>query len=177
MNDMLILVDMDDNEIGYATKSAAHENSLLHRAFSVFLYRYIDDRPYMLIQQRAKEKYHSGGLWTNSCCSHPRIGERLTEAVHRRLQEELGVDTTTKEVFSFVYYHRFTDKCAEFEYDHVLIGEYNSEIENYSKEEISDVQWIPFDELKNSVKNSPEIYTPWFIIALEKAISAIEVDS
>lgn len=176
MNDSLILVDLDDNEIGCATKAEAHEKGLLHRAFSVFLYKYIGQTPYMLIHRRAKEKYHSGGLWTNSCCSHPRQGESIHEAVHRRLQEELGVNAETKEIFSFVYYHRFTPNCAEYECDHVLIGEFHSEVESYCKNEISDVRWISFDELKESVKNSPEMYTPWFIIALEKVINTIEED-
>lgn len=174
MNDSLILVDLDDNEIGCATKAEVHEKGLLHRAFSVFLYKYIGQNPYMLIHQRANGKYHSGGLWTNSCCSHPRHGERVNEAVHRRLQEELGVSAETKEIFSFVYYHRFTPKCVEYECDHVFVGEFDSEVESYCKSEISDVRWISFDELKESVKILPEIYTPWFIIALGKVIKAIE---
>ena len=174
MDDLLILVDLNDNEIGFATKAEAHEKSLLHRAFSVFLYKYINQKFYMLIHQRAEGKYHSGGLWTNSCCSHPRKGESINEAVHRRLREELGVSAETKEIFNFVYYHRFTPKCAEYEFDHVLIGEFDSEVESYCKSEIADVRWISFDELKESVKNSPEMYTPWFIIALGKVISTIE---
>ena len=174
MNDSLILVDLNDNEIGCATKTEAHEKGLLHRAFSVFLYKKTGQKLYMLIHQRAEGKYHSSGLWTNSCCSHPRQGESINEAVHRRLREELGVSAQAKEIFSFVYYHRFTPKCTEYEFDHVLIGEFDSEVKDYCKSEISDVRWISFDELKEGVKNSPEMYTPWFIIALRKVINTIE---
>ena len=122
MEDRLILVDIDDNPIGEAGKLEAHQKSLLHRAFSVFLYK--DGK--MLIQKRADDKYHSGGLIANTCCSHPRVDEKLEDAVKRRLMEEAGVECPVKHLTSFIYRERFEELC-EYEYDHIFVGEYDGE--------------------------------------------------
>ena len=117
--DNLILVDVFDNPIGTADKRRAHTVPLLHRAFSVFL---INDRGELLLQKRASGKYHSGGLWANACCSHPRVGEESIPSAEARLMEELGVTCPLREIGCFVYLHRFHDALYEYEYDHVLIG-------------------------------------------------------
>ena len=121
----LILVDLDDREIGTMDKAEAHRLGRLHRAFSVF----IVDCDRMLIQQRNRGKYHSGGLWANACCSHPRHGETLPEATERRLREELGISCELRELFDFVYFSRYVDDLFEYEYDHVFVGEYSGFIE------------------------------------------------
>ena len=123
MNDDIILVDIFDSEIGHTDKDDAHRRGLLHRAFSVFVIH--DGR--MLIQKRSRDKYHSGGLWTNACCSHPREGESLDQAVPRRMREELGFSSRAEELFSFVYRHVFSDGLVEYEFDHVFLADYDGE--------------------------------------------------
>lgn len=165
----LLMVDTKDQIIGYSTKADCHKEPVLHRAFSVFLYA--GDR--MLIQQRAMEKYHSGGLWTNACCSHPREGQTTKEAVKVRLKEELGITCLCREVFTFLYYHQFRKDLYEYEMDHVFIGEYHGEIME-NPEEVMDTKWIPFEELREDVLRHPEKYTVWFITALPKVLEEIE---
>ena len=139
----VILVDTDDREIGKMEKMQAHEEACLHRAFSVFLF---NDQGEMLIHRRALEKYHSGGLWTNACCSHPRPGEKTEAAAHRRLQEELGMDCPIEEQFDFLYKRSLDHGLTEHELDHVFTGTY---------------QQLPDF-------NPAEIYTEWFrIVCLE----------
>ena len=120
MEDQLILVDYDDQETGSMGKLEVHQKHLLHRAFSVFIF----NGGKVIIQRRADHKYHSGGKWANTCCSHPRAGETLEEAVQRRLKEEAGIECPVKEAGSFIYYAPFDDGLAEYEYDHVFVGEY-----------------------------------------------------
>src|SRR4030042_2763439 len=115
----IILVDENDREIGTEEKLKTHEQGKLHRAFSIFVF---NSKGELLLQRRAKGKYHSGGLWTNTCCSHPREGEKLEEAVHRRLKQEMGLDCPLKEAFSFIYKVRFENGLFEHELDHVFIG-------------------------------------------------------
>lgn len=161
MEDQLILVDVYDHQTGTAGKEEAHRKGLLHRAFSVFLVR--DGS--MLIQQRALHKYHSGGLWANACCSHPRSGEELTQAVPRRLKEELGIPgADVKELFSFVYRHAFTPELYEYEYDHVFVGTYNDELA-LNPEEACACRWVPFEELALELKDHPERFAVWFLTA------------
>lgn len=164
MEDKIILVDIFDNETGYGEKLNVHKNRLLHRAFSVFIVK--DGK--MLVHQRKIGKYHSGGLWTNACCSHPRMGETLEVAVARRLQEELHLSCSTEELFSFVYYQDYGE-LAEYEYDHVFLGEYEGEID-FNKEEIDAVKWVNFSELKEDLEKHPERYTAWFLIAAPKVL-------
>ena len=166
--DQLILVNMDDEEIGTASKEEVHEKGLLHRAFSVFLFN--DDT--LLLQKRALHKYHCGGLWTNTCCSHPRPGETVAAAATRRLHEELGIELTEDalhEVYSFVYRVPFANGLTEYEYDHVLVGEYSGTFQA-NPEEVADICRIRLNELKESMQTEPEKYTPWFIIALKNAV-------
>lgn len=164
----VLLVDMRDRPTGSMEKQAAHEQGKLHRAFSVFLF----SRNMLLMQKRAETKYHCAGLWTNTCCSHPRPGESIQEAAKRRLIEELGINIKElEEVGSFVYRTPFANGLTEFEFDHVLIGEYRGRcIENHDEVEI--VQWIDINELASNMLNQPEQYTPWFFTAEKIAIEA-----
>lgn len=166
MQDELILVDIFDRQVGTASKAECHRLGLLHRAFSVFLYW--DGK--LAIQQRAADKYHSGGLWSNSCCSHPRNGEALADAVNRRLYEELGVFCKCEELFSFVYHHRFQADLFEYEYDHVYIGEYNGNIE-LNPAEAMDLKWIPYEELAEDLVSNPEKYSVWFLSAAPEVLA------
>lgn len=160
MNDEIILVDIFDNETGHTDKANAHAKGLLHRAFSVFVIN--DGR--MLIQKRNLNKYHSGGLWTNACCSHPREGESLEDAVLRRMKEELGFTSPVRECFSFVYRHVFDDGLIEYEFDHVFLTDYNGTFE-LNPEEADEVKWIAFEELAEELRSDPAAYTVWFQIA------------
>jgi isopentenyl-diphosphate delta-isomerase len=164
----VVLIDFDDQVLGEMEKQQAHVEGKLHRAFSVILYH--EDK--MLIHKRASEKYHCGGLWTNSCCSHPRIHESYDDAVKRRLMEELGVVCDTKEIFSFVYYYQFSNGLTEFELDHVYIGEYDGEV-SFDSSEIEEVKWISFEELKKDIVCNPTKYTPWFVVALKRVLKEI----
>lgn len=158
IEDRLILVDLLDHELGVATKEESHNRPLLHRAFSIFLY----DGDRILLQQRALNKYHSGGLWTNSCCSHPRAGESLPYAVTRRLWQELGVaDCHTEEIGSFVYYNKFADNLYEYEYDHIFVGQYYGPVVA-NTDEIQSIRWIQISELKEWLLHEPELFTVWF---------------
>jgi len=166
MPEEVILVDEEDREIGKMEKIRAHQEGRLHRAFSIFIFS-PDGR--MLIQKRAKEKYHCGGLWANACCSHPRPGETLEEAVHRRLREELGFDTELKEAFHFIYRATFPNGLTENEFDHVFIGFYSGPVQP-NKEEVEEIKWVAPEEILEDMRKNPERYTPWFRIALEKVL-------
>lgn len=160
----VILVDLNDQEIGICEKIKAHQKALLHRAFSVFLYR--GDK--ILLQQRAAHKYHCGSLWTNTCCSHPRPGETTAAAAQRRLQEELGiVDVNLTERFSFVYIYQFQNGLTEYEYDHVLTGAYDGGY-TINQEEVDDVAWMRIEDVLQDMAKHPQQYTPWFISALHR---------
>lgn len=169
MNDELILIDLDDNQIGTGEKEDVHMKGQLHRAFSVFLY----DGDRMLVQRRNKNKYHSGGLWANACCSHPRNGEELKDAVPRRMMEELGVEAEVEEIFSFIYRTEFSWDLYEYECDHVFLGEYSGAV-SFSKDELSEIRWIEIDELKRKLVDTPEKFASWFIIAAPEVIAEIE---
>ena len=172
MTETIILVDENDNEIGTEEKIKAHEEGKLHRAFSIFLF---NSRGRMLITRRAKTKYHCGGMWTNTCCSHPKPGESVEEAAHRRLREEMGIDCDMKELFSFIYKAEFDNGLSEHEFDHVLVGKFDGE-PRPDPEEADDWRWVSVEELEKEIHDS-EKYTPWFQIAFnklsEKNISSI----
>lgn len=181
--DELILVDLFDREVGTMPKLAAHEQARLHRAFSVFLYRRAlgrdaagqggPERIEVLVQRRADGKYHSGGLLTNSVCSHPRAGETLARAVRRRLEQELGVSgVACEEVGSFVYRAKFANGLTEFEYDHVLVGEYDGPVAP-DPAEASEVAWVEVGELLEDLAAHPSRYTAWFVTAAPMAARAI----
>ena len=156
--EFVILVDQNDQEVGQMEKLAAHEGGRLHRAFSVCVFNY---RQELLLQQRAWGKYHSAGLWTNTCCSHPRLGESLEKAAHRRLQEEMGFDCELKKAFVFTYKVEFDNGLTEFEKDYVFVGKYNGEILPDPKE-VEEYKWVTWEFLLNDMKKRPEIYTYWF---------------
>lgn len=166
----VVLVDMRDRALGLEEKMAAHEKGLLHRAFSVFLFRGDE----ILLQKRASSKYHCGGLWTNTCCSHPRDGEEVKAAAVRRLNEEMGIQTEDiEEIDSFVYCYPFDNGLTEFEFDHVLIGEYDGPYK-INPEEVDEIKWVKINDLLDDMQKNPSAYTPWFIVALGKVVERIE---
>lgn len=168
MNNNVVEVDINDNPIGRVEKSRAHRSPVLHRAFSVFLFH--DGK--MLIQKRAKTKYHSGGLWANTCCSHPTTNNIVDEA-KKRLFEETGiVQGELKEAFCFTYFHKFSDTLFEYEFDHVLIGEYCGEYK-INPDEVEEMRWVDFDTLKNDLSKKPQIFAPWFLIAAPRVIDQL----
>jgi isopentenyl-diphosphate delta-isomerase len=160
--EQVILVNEKDETIGTMEKMEAHEKALLHRAFSVFIFNENGD---MLIHRRADEKYHSGGLWTNACCSHPRVGETTEEAAHRRLMEEMGFDSSIQEQFTFTYRAELDHGLTEHEFDHVFFGTFNGNPLPNPKE-VSDWKYISMEELMANVARHPACYTEWFKIAL-----------
>lgn len=160
----VILVDEKDNQIGTEEKLQAHREGKLHRCFSIFVF---NSEGKLLLQQRAKSKYHSGGLWSNTCCSHPRPGEPTEQAAHRRLKEELGFDCPLNEVFTFTYKTKFDNGLYEHEFDHVLFGRFDgSPIPN--PEEVESCKWVGVEELKKDIQENPDNYTYWLKVALEK---------
>ena len=160
----VILVNELDEQIGTLEKIKAHELGLLHRAFSVFIF---NDKGEMLLQQRALSKYHSGGLWTNSCCSHPRPNEQSLDAAVRRLQEELGFTTPLKKIFDFQYNAPFDNGLTEHEFDHVFAGNFTGKI-TPNCDEVQDFIYLPIDEIEISITQNPDEYTAWFCIAFPK---------
>ena len=162
MVEKVILVDESDKELGLMEKMEAHEKGLLHRAFSVFI---LDDNGDLLLQQRAKSKYHSGGLWTNTCCSHPRAGEETIAAAHRRLMEEMGFDCEIEEMFHFIYKAELDQGLTEHELDHLFIG-YSNEDPIINPEEVESWKRMPIENVEADIKNNPDQYTEWFKIAL-----------
>ena len=167
--DQVILVDDHDHEIGQMEKLEAHQKGLLHRAFSIFLF---NDKGEMLIQQRAAGKYHSGGLWTNTCCSHQQPGETNIEAGKRRLLEEMGITTELRDSFSFIYRTDFDNGLVEHELDHVLIGSYN-DAPNPDPAEAQDWKYISLKDLLLDVDKNPDNYTIWFKICLKQVIANV----
>lgn len=158
----IILVDEYDNEIGTSEKIAAHEKALCHRAFSIFLFRKHNNSWQVLLQQRHPDKYHCGGLWTNTCCSHPAPGETTIAAGKRRLFEEMRINTKLKEAGVFHYIAKFDNGLTENEVDHVLVGFYDSDKIDVDKTEISNYNWVKLSDLESSLSSENEIYTPWF---------------
>jgi len=155
----VILVDENDREIGTMEKIEAHRNGgHLHRAFSIFVF---NPDGLFLLQLRARKKYHAGGLWTNTTCSHPLPGEPVVDAAHRRLKEEMGFDTELEEIFSFIYRADVGNGLTEYEYDHVFVGIYDGPV-SPNPAEADGYAWVRWDWLKEDVKRHPNIYTPWF---------------
>lgn len=163
----VILVDEQDNQIGLAEKLEAHEKNLLHRAFSAFIFRR-QPRLELLLQQRALHKYHSPGLWTNTCCSHPRDGESVIAAGQRRLREELGISADLKDLGWFKYNAHFDNGLSEHEIDHVLIGDVPGDIVvQPNPEEVHAYRWVTIEELEREIEANPERFTQWILQALE----------
>lgn len=166
MEAQVILVNEQDEVTGVMEKMEAHRKGLLHRAFSVFI---LNDAGEMLLHQRALDKYHSGGLWTNACCSHPLPGETVTQAAHRRLLEEMGFDCPLTELFQFTYRTDFDNGLIEHEYDHVLVGTYNGTI-NPNPQEVNDFRFIPVETVTRLLQEQPAQFTSWFRLAFPKVI-------
>ncbi|OIP20096.1 MAG: isopentenyl-diphosphate delta-isomerase [Candidatus Huberarchaeum crystalense] len=168
MPEMIILVDEKDREIGEIEKIEAHKNGgKLHRAFSIFIFNSSNE---IMLQRRALTKHHWAGVWSNTCCSHPLIKEKLENAVHRRLKKEMGFDCILKEAFSLVY--KATDKetdLTEWEYDHFFIGVFDG-APKLNPKEVKEWKWIKINELKDDLKKNPKKYTPWFKIGLNKVV-------
>lgn len=162
--DKVILVNEHDDMVGIMNKMEAHKQGLLHRAFSIFIF---NSKAEMLLQQRAITKYHSGGLWTNACCSHPMPGEKTNDAAVRRLHEELGFETPLEKVFDFVYKAEFDNGLTEYEFDHVFIGEYEGKV-NINPEEVSEYCYKDIPEIKNMLQTHPAKFTAWFHLAFPK---------
>jgi isopentenyl-diphosphate delta-isomerase len=160
----VILVDEKDHPKGTMEKMEAHEKGLLHRAFSVFIFNRRGD---MLLQRRALKKYHSGGLWTNACCSHPNPDEDVHHAAVRRLKEELGFETILQKAFEFTYRSEYSNGLTENEFDHVFTGEYNGAIQADPKE-VSDYCYKSIEDIRQSLSTNPEKFTTWFHIAFPK---------
>ena len=160
----VILVDDQDVPMGVMEKMEVHQKALLHRAFSVFIF---NDKEEMLLQKRADKKYHSAGLWTNACCSHPQPGEDTIRSAQKRLQEEMGFTTSIKKAFSFTYKAPFENGLTEYEYDHVFVGTFNGDIFPNANE-VSGYCYKSIPEIKISIQQQPQVFTEWFKIAFPK---------
>lgn len=161
-DEQLILVNEQDDEIGVSDKLSVHRQGLLHRAFSVFIF---NSEGKLLLQQRADTKYHSPGLWTNTCCSHPRPSELILQACKRRLKEEMGMLCDPEFSFSFIYKYQFINGLIEHEFDHVFIGICNEQ-PVLNEQEVKNWKYVSLDELQSGILNHPENYTPWLKICL-----------
>lgn len=160
IEEQVILVNEQDEQIGLMPKMEAHEKAVLHRAFSIFIF---NDNDELMLQQRALDKYHSPGLWTNTCCSHQRDGETNIAAGKRRLKEEMGFVTDLQESISFIYKASFDNGLTEHEYDHVLLGTYN-DAPKINLDEVASWKWMKIEGVKDDMALQPEIYTEWFKI-------------
>ncbi|MDR1876249.1 MAG: isopentenyl-diphosphate Delta-isomerase [Flavobacteriaceae bacterium] len=170
MREYVILVNENDEVTGEMEKQEAHVKGLLHRAFSIFIF---NNKKELLIQQRAKAKYHSPLQWTNTCCSHPKKGETCLEAAHRRLQEELGFDCILSEKFHFIYKAKVGGGLTEHEFDRVFVGHYDNDVE-LNPLEVESIRWITLSDLKKEIAHHPENFTEWFKIIFDKYENYIE---
>lgn len=164
MKEDVILVDENDLQIGQMEKLEAHQKGELHRAFSIFIF---NGKNELLLQRRAKNKYHSGGLWTNTCCSHPRLGETNLAAANRRLKEEMGMECSLSPVFSFLYKASFDDGLTEHELDHVFFG-YSDALPNMNTDEADEYRYVTLKALQKEIDEQPEAFTKWLQICLPK---------
>ena len=167
----VIIVNDKDEQIGTMPKLEAHEKAVLHRAFSVFIF---NDNNELMLQQRAKHKYHSPLLWTNTCCSHQRVGETNIEAGKRRLMEEMGFVVDLKETVSFVYKAPFDNGLTEHEFDHVMVGHSNIE-PTINPNEVESWKWMALESVKLDIELHPELYTEWFKIIFDKFYEYINI--
>jgi isopentenyl-diphosphate delta-isomerase len=154
----VVLVDQNDQPVGVEEKLIAHRTGKLHRAISVFLF---NSKGQMLLQKRDEKKYHSGGLWTNACCSHPRPGEQVIEAAKRRLFEEMGIECKLEKKFDFIYEAKLDQGLTEHEFDHVFFGHFDGK-PKLNLEEASDYRWVDMDALFEECDAHPERFTVWF---------------
>ncbi len=167
-DELLIVVDENDNIIDYKSKDICHQgDALLHRAFSIFIF---NENNELLLQQRSSEKPLWPKYWSNSCCSHPRKGESRDEAANRRLYEELGISADLGHVYTFNYFAPYSDQGAEREVCAVYVGYFTGQLD-VNETEVADTEWIGIDELTESIKNSPDQYTPWFKMEWERLLN------
>ena len=162
MKEYIVTVDEEDRVTGSIEKLEAHIKGILHRAFSIVI---LNDKKEILLQKRDSRKYHSPGLWSNTCCSHQRVGETLGEATKRRLVEEMGFTCELTELFHFIYQTKFDNDLTEHELDHVFVGHYNGEIQ-VNPIEVEEYKWITYDDLMKDMKENPENYTYWFHVLM-----------
>ena len=169
--EQVILVNEYDKQIGLMPKLEAHEKAVLHRAFSVFVF---NNKNELMLQQRALHKYHSPGLWTNTCCSHQRDGESNLQAGIRRLQEEMGFVTPLKETISFIYKAPFDNGLTEHELDHIMVGSYE-DAPIINPDEVADWKWMPLEDVKQDIDDNHQLYTAWFKIIFKKFYEHINI--
>ena len=169
MTEYVVLVDELDNKVGLMEKMEAHINPTLHRAFSIFIF---NSKNEMLLQQRALSKNQTPGLWTNTCCSHPRDGESLHDATKRRLQEEMGMQCELKEAFSFIYKADVMQGLVEHEFDHVFIGT-SDDLPIINKDEVESFRYDTVENIKADIERNPQNYTAWFKIAFDKLLGTL----
>lgn len=164
--EQVVLVNERDEELGLMEKMEAHEKALLHRAFSVFVFNRQGE---LLLQQRALDKYHSGGLWTNTCCSHPRSNESVANAASRRLQEEMGFETPLEKVFDFIYQAKFDNGLTEHEFDHVFVGYYDGDIQ-VNPAEVNNYTFRSMESIQESLNKHDGLFTAWFEIIFPRVM-------
>lgn len=160
----VVLVDLQDQQLGTMGKMEAHEKAVLHRAFSIFI---LNSNQELLLQQRAFGKYHSPGLWTNTCCSHQREGESNLEAGNRRMMEEMGMTVPLQELFTFIYKASFDNGLTEHELDHVMVG-FSDEEPKINTDEVASFKWMSLEALKKDLVKNPNDYTVWFAIIFDR---------
>lgn len=163
----VVLVDEHDQQIGTMEKMEAHRSGMLHRAFSIFLF---NAKGHMLLQQRAMDKYHSPGLWTNACCSHPLPGELVAAAAQRRVQEELGISPSFEPGFQFTYRAELANELVEHEFDHVFFGRWDGGLKP-DPAEVMNTRWISIDEMQSEVANAPERFTAWLLVCWPQVLA------
>jgi len=166
----VVLVDAQDRAVGSGEKLDVHRRGALHRAFSIFLF---NARGEQLLQRRAHRKYHSGGLWTNACCGHPRPGEATAAAAARRLGEELGIEVTLSEAFAFTYRAELEHGLVEHEYDHVFLGRFDGE-PRPDPTEVEAWRWLAADALRGELAAQPQGFTAWFRICAERVLAEVQ---
>ncbi|PHR49996.1 MAG: isopentenyl-diphosphate delta-isomerase [Fluviicola sp.] len=170
MMEEVVLVDENDKVLGTMEKIQAHQEGLLHRAFSVLIF---NDKNEMLIHKRATDKYHCGGLWTNACCSHPRLNEATIDAAKRRLTEEMGFTCELKYINSFIYKVSLNNDLTEHEFDHLYVGKYNGLVEANPKE-VEDWKFVSLDQIKKDIEKQPDLYTFWFKSIISEHLDKID---
>ena len=166
MEERVILVDQNDQEMGTMEKQEAHVSGLLHRAFSVFIF---NSKGELLLQQRALDKYHSPGIWTNTCCSHPRPGEDTLAAANRRLEEEMGMRTALQYGFNFTYKAKFGNDLTEHEFDHVFFGR-SDVLPRTNPAEVAAYKYLSLAELEQDLRKNPDHYSAWLKVCFQKVV-------
>lgn len=164
IEEQVVLVDSKDRELELKNKQSAHIEGLLHRAISIFVF---NEKNELILQQRASHKYHSGLLWANTCCGHPRKGEAVSEAAHRRLDEEMGFDCPLEKRFYFIYKADLDNGLIEYEFDHIFLGRYEG-VPKINPKEVADWRCIAVEELIRNIRSYPEQYTVWLRIIIEQ---------